>query len=181
MKLTLNEAMDIGATYPSPSSTDESDKKKEYLWKCSYSSQGTDDCCSIQMNGKKYDYLFWEGQCSNKEVLKGEVVGISKEHFVDDLEILLERLGLNDREREDFIVYWMTKLSNRKCHKVTICDEVYDNEIAQLEVSGFSKIHRVMLKFEEVEELSNLKKVNDVERKARPTGKYVIEWGAILA
>ena len=96
---------------------------------------------------------------------------------------MLERLGLNERERGDFIVYWMTKLSNRKGHKVTICDEVYDNEIAQLEVSGFSKIHRVMLKFEEVEveDLTNFKKVDEVERKNRPTGKYVIEWGAILA
>ena len=40
-----------------------------------------------------------------------------------------------------------------------------------------------MLKFEEVNEdvFGQLKGVETVEKKARPTGKYVVEWGAILA
>ena len=113
----------------------------------------------------------------------GEIIGIKAEKFEEELDKLLERLGLNERERNDFIVYWITKLSGRKGHKVTICDEKYDNEIAKLEVSGFTQILRVMLKFEEIEEdeVMKLKGVETVEKKERPTGKYVIEWGGDLA
>ena len=153
-----------------------------YICKCSYSSDGSEDACQLNVNGKNYEYLFWEGICNRKEDFEGgEVVGISKEKFVDELEELLGRLGLNEREINDFIVYWLTKLSNRKRHKVTICGEKYDNEIAPLQVDGFNQIHRVMLMFEEVDSIDGMKSVEDVVRRERPTGKYVIEWGAILA
>ena len=110
-------------------------------------------------------------------------IGFQAENFEEELDELLERLGLNERERNDYIVYWITKLSGRKGHKVTICDEKYDNEIAKLEVTGFTEQMRVMLKFEEIEdeEVMKMKRVETVEKKVRPTGKYVIEWGAILA
>ena len=65
---------------------------------------------------------------------------------------------------------------------MTICNEKYNNEIAKLEVSGFTQILRVMLKFEEVNEdvFGQLKGVESVEKRKRPIGKYVIEWGSIL-
>ena len=165
VKLTLNDAMDIGATYPQPTVTNENSKGKEYEWKCSYSSDGSEDACQLTVNGKNYEYLFWEGICNRKEDFEeGEVVGISKEKFVDELEELLGKLGLNEREINDFIVYWLTKLSNRKGHKVTICAKKYDNEIAQLKVDGFVQIHRVMLMFEEVDLIDGMKSVEDVVR-----------------
>ena len=64
---------------------------------------------------------------------------------------------------------------------MTICGQKYDNEIAQLKVDGFDQIHRVMLMFEEVDSIDGMKSVDDIMRRERPTGKYVIEWGAILA
>ena len=137
----------------------------------------------MNINEKKYDYIFWEGPCNKEEQFNGEVIGIKANQFEEELDLLLEKLGLNERERNDFIVYWITKLSGRKGHKVTICDEKYDNEIAKLELSGFEKQLRVMLKFEEIDtnEVNQLKGVNEVEKRERPTGKYVVEWGAILA
>ena len=50
-----------------------------------------------------------------------------------------------------------------------------------LTVDEFVQIHRVMLMFEEVDSIDGMKSVDDVVRRERPTGKYVIEWGAILA
>ena len=60
---------------------------------------------------------------------------------------------------------------------------IYDNDIVKLEVNGFDKYLRVMLKFEEIsnEEVNELPNVDSVGQKVRPTGKYVVEWGAILA
>ena len=160
-------------------------RKKEYEWKGNYSSNGNDNCCcKLMINQKKYDYIFWEGPCMKEDQFTGnEIIGIKSETFEEELDILLEKLGLNERERNDFIVYWITKLSGRKGHKVTICDEKYDNEIAKLEVNGFDKYLRVMLKFEEIseEEVNQLKGIESVGKRIRPTGKYVIEWGAILA
>ena len=80
----------------------------------------------------------------------------------------------------NFIVYWITKLNRIMIYKITICDDYYDNTIAQLEVNGFNKIHRIMLKFEEVNDISGLKTIEEIKRKERPKGKYVIEWGGIL-
>ena len=174
--------MDIGSTYPNPIVLSESEKQKEYEWNESYSSIGNESCYEMKINDKKYDYLFWEGQCLKKEEFVGEVVGIHGEKFEEEVNILLERLGLNERERNDFIAYWLTKLSGRKMFKMITCNEKYNNEIAKLEVSGFIQILRVMLKFEEVNEdvFGQLKGVESVEKRKRPTGKYVIEWGGIL-
>ena len=45
IQLELNEAMGIGATYPSPRERDEKDeKKKKYVWKGTYSSNGNESC-----------------------------------------------------------------------------------------------------------------------------------------
>ena len=176
--------MNIGATYPSPSTVNESDiTKKEYEWKGKYSSNENDNCCKVTIKGKKYDYLFWEGPCNKEDQFKGNVIGMRSGVFEEELDKLWAKLGLNERERNDFIVNWLTKLSGRKGHKVTICDEVYDNEIAKLKVNGFEKYLRVILKFEEIsnEEVNELQGVDSVCQRVRPTGKYVVEWGAILA
>ena len=184
IKLTLNEAMNIGATYPQPSYVNETTPtQKEYEWKGTYSSNGNEDACKITIYNKQYDYIFWEGPCIKEDQFNGEIIGIQSDKFEEELDLLLEKLGLNERERNDFIVYWLTKLSGRKGHKVTICNEKYDNEIAKLSVSNYSQMLRVMLKFEEIssEEVHHLKGIESIQKKQRPTGKYVIEWGAILA
>ena len=146
IKLTLNDAMELGATYPNPILS----IGKQYEWKGTYSSNGHEDSCKITINNKKYDYIFWEGPCVKPHQFNGEIIGIQSDNFEEELDILLEKLGLNERERNDFIVYWLTKLTGRKGHKVTICDEKYDNEVAKLSVSNYSQILRVMLKFEEI-------------------------------
>ena len=55
---------------------------------------------------------------------------------------------MNERERNDFIIFWIIKLNRRKEHKIKIYNEYYDNEIKKLKLSGFNKIYRIMLKFE---------------------------------
>ena len=55
---------------------------------------------------------------------------------------------MNERERYDFIIFWIIKLNRRKEHKIKIYNEYYDNEISKLEESEFNKIYRIMLKFE---------------------------------
>ena len=56
--------------------------------------------------------------------------------------------------------------------------------ISLLNVTGFDTYLRIMLKFEEIEngdDIKQLKGIDSIERRIRPTGKYVVEWGAVLA
>ena len=56
--------------------------------------------------------------------------------------------------------------------------------ISLFNVTGFDTYVRVMLKFEENEngdELKQLKGIDSIKKTVRPTGKYVVEWGAVLA
>ncbi|GAB1219205.1 hypothetical protein ENUP19_0018G0039 [Entamoeba nuttalli] len=139
MNIKFNEAMNVGATYPEIKTIEESDKIKECEWKGAYNSDGENNC-RLTGDGKEVEYLFWED------------IGINQQHFEDELSELLKRLGLNERERNDCIVYWITKLGKRKNYFVIICSR-FDKVIAPLTVSRFEQIHRVMLKFEEIENL----------------------------
>ena len=179
--LTLNETMNIGSTYPHPTLSNENNKKKkEYEWNCHYSSNGNESCCQLIIDNKKFDYLFWEGQCTNEVSIQGERIGIECNEISEQLEVLLMKLGLNERERNDFIVYWLPQLSSMKKIQVTLWNDSYEKEVALLKVSGFEQIHRVMLVFEEIESIDNLMSVENVKERERPKGKYVIEWGATI-
>ena len=176
IELKLNEAMDIGTTYPKPNVNKE--EIKEYLWKGKYISKGEENCKLI-IGRKEYEYIFWEGICLKKEAFRGKEIGIRKERMESELDELLIRLGLNERERNDFIVYWMIKLSEMNHVKVTVCNSEYDTTIVPMKVKGFDKVHRVMMKFESVDTIEGLQTMEEVERIERPTGKYVIEQGGI--
>ena len=58
IKLTLNEDMNIGSTYPKPNVLKEEIKEKEYEWKGNYSSnRNENESCKLLINNKEYDYI----------------------------------------------------------------------------------------------------------------------------
>ncbi|GAB1218727.1 hypothetical protein ENUP19_0003G0012 [Entamoeba nuttalli] len=113
--------MNVGTTYPEIKTIEESDKIKEYEWKGAYNSDGENNC-RLTGDGKEVEYLFWEGVCLKESEFEGQQIGINQQHFEDELSQLLKRLGLNERERNDCIVYWITNLGKRKNYFVIICD-----------------------------------------------------------
>lgn len=63
----------------------------------------------IEINGKKYPYIFWEGEGSTIPIMdKGFC--ISGDSTVSFLEEKLDKLGLNATEKTDFITYWAPKM-----------------------------------------------------------------------
>ena len=76
IKLTLNDAMNIGSTYPHPIVLSEKEEKKEYEWKGNYISIGNESCCHLTIDNKKFDYIFWEGPCIKENEFNGEIIGI---------------------------------------------------------------------------------------------------------
>jgi HD superfamily phosphodiesterase len=116
----------------------------------------------------------------------GEIIGIQSDTFEEELDKLLEKLGLNERERNDFIVYWIKDINRHDNIAIRIEDSRYDEAIP-LKVEGFDQIHRVFVIMKNVtkSEQELMIKNNQVISKEslklmkRPEGKYIIEWNKL--
>ncbi|ELP84985.1 hypothetical protein EIN_310870 [Entamoeba invadens IP1] len=179
IQIELNNTT-FSCLYPTPQYIDEHNKK--CVWSAFYASKQhnkvlkdhkEDDNLIIEVNGKKYEYLFWEGEThttfDGQKYVANNIEGVRE---------VLERLGLNSREQNDFIVYWVKTLVKYKKIGITVCDVQYENE-AKLSISGFENGIRVFLQFFEADGLL-LKSVEELEKRQRPIGKYFVEWGASL-
>ena len=130
----------------------------------------------LEVDGKPYDYLFWEGTMTAlPEMNEGFIV--QKEEVVTFLEDKLAHLGLNDREANDFITYWGPILVRNEYTKVSfIVNEQYNATIAGIrtDVPIDTEI-RVFMAYEEVDGLLPI-----VEQEL-PTfqrrGLTLVEWG----
>lgn len=127
--------------------------------------------------GRTYYALYWEGINSKKYSNKLEEGFVVKgEDTIKFLEEKLEILGLNEKEAEEFIVYWLPKMQNNKYNYIRFQTIEEINENMPLEVTPVpDTLIRVMMewkglnKYIEVEE----QQLEKVERK----GYTVVEWG----
>lgn len=61
----------------------------------------------LHKDGKQYNYLFWEGKNSKTDWDFSTGFCVKGKDTANFLEDTLIRLGLNDKETNDFIVYWI--------------------------------------------------------------------------
>lgn len=64
-------------------------------------------------NGKYYYALYWD-EISNNKIDFNEGFYVTKENAISFLEEKLSIIGLSDRERNEFIMYWLPKLENNE-------------------------------------------------------------------
>ena len=128
----------------------------------------------ILLNGRTYPYLFWEAKTYNpQETNEGFIV--TEENAEQFLEEKLELLGLNEKEKTDFITFWLPKLLK---NKISLCSfqtkKFFDNFELNVTPKPDSMI-RIFLTIKKLEKPINVKeqKLESVERK----GFTVIEWG----
>lgn len=91
---------------------------------------------SIELEGQKYPYLFWEGGLTNKieNVTSGFM--IKTDTVVSFLENSLSRVGFNATESADFITFWAPILSKKEEVFITFLqNKEYANQIADLKIS----------------------------------------------
>ena len=124
--------------------------------------------------GKEYSYLFWEGK-SEVEYDLSEGYVISGENTAEFLETKLSELGLNRKETNEFIVYWLPRMQENKYNLISFQNEIYTNS-AKLDIKPSpDSILRVFMVYKaldkeiEVEELM----IETFER----NGFTVVEWG----
>lgn len=148
--------------------------KYEEGWQVIASPDGTLKDCKTK---RELYALYWEGQNSknyNNEEEEGFI--IPGEETAKFLEEKLEILGLNEREAEEFIVYWLPQMEHNKYNYIRFqtMEEIEEN--MPLEITPAPKtIIRVMMEWKALDEKIKIKEqqLEKVERK----GYTVVEWG----
>ena len=164
VKITMDLKGEFVFTYP----------KYENGWNFTADPNGT-----ISMDGKKYDYLFWDGKLAIEmnKINWNEGFEVKREDQVKFFEEKLLQMGLSSREIEDYITYWVPRMSvNEKNYIHFIFNEEY-NEYASLNVTPKpDKIFRVYMMWTKVEGTNVMLTAQKLQSFSR-SGFTVVEWG----
>lgn len=127
--------------------------------------------------GRKYSYLFWEGDINIKpDLSKGFCV--KGEDTAKFLETALAELGLNDKEADDFITYWLPQMMGNKYNVITFQTKEYE-DVAHLYVTPRpDTVIRVNMLWYPSEKQENIRPqdLSSINPSARK-GFTVVEWG----
>lgn len=128
---------------------------------------------------KEYYALYYEAKYINKNnINKEECFIIGKNDIADFLEEKLEILGLNAKERQEFIIYWLPKLQANKYVYIRFQsqEEIERNMPLILDKIPDTLI-RVMMEWKGLNKKINVKEQNltKVTRK----GFTIVEWGKL--
>ncbi len=134
----------------------------------------TPDGILTDENGQTYNYLYWEGDIhTNWDMSKGFCV--KGEDTAIFLENALAKLGLNRREANEFIVYWLPLMQENEYNIISFQTDVYTDS-AKLNIApNPDTLIRVFMTYKACNEAMNIEaqELTSPER----TGFTVIEWG----
>ena len=126
-------------------------------------------------NGKVYYGLYWEGIKKNKiEFNDGFVV--SKEDLIPFLEEKLNILGLNSKESNEFIIYWLPRLQKNQYNLIRFATREEIEKEMPLDINPAPEtLIRVFMEFKGLDKKITIKeqKLDKVER----NGYTVVDWG----
>ena len=129
-------------------------------------------------DGRYYYGLYWEGLNNIEEEFNDGFV-VSKDDTIKFLEEKLSILGLNEREANEFIMYWLPKLEENDYNLIRFADIDVINSEMPLDISPKpDTVIRVLMEYKPLDKKINIKKQNltKVER----NGFTVVEWGGTL-
>lgn len=169
----LNREVDITLKKANNTSIDlEYPVSNKGTWHIKASSNG-----NINYNGRNYNYLYWEDN-ENISFYRQRGYCVKGEDTAEFLEYALEDLGLNEKEIDDFITYWLPEMVNNKYNIIEFNPEEYrqmyklssspkaDNIITVFMVYTPSDVYVDL-------EPQHLGAFNDWER----NGLTIVEWG----
>ena len=139
-----------------------------------WSVTATPDGTLTDGKGQRYHYLYWEGQTNAQwDMTKGFCVkGTDTAAFLEDA---LEKLGLNRREANEFIVYWLPLMEQNPYNVIAFQTDAY-TAAAKLDVTPApDTMIRVFMAWQRSESYVNLEK-QELTAPMR-TGFTVVEWG----
>jgi len=126
------------------------------------------------MEGNRYSYLYWEGIAPYSAPIEEGFV-VSGEETAEFLRGKLEELGLNYRESNDFITYWLPDMEESNYNLISFVVEEYE-EVAGLKVTPEpDTMLRVFMVYKPIDEYVTIpeQSFEKIERK----GFTIVEWG----
>lgn len=141
-------------------------------WKVTAKPDGT----LFDAENKEYYALYWEGKPNNGfKINQGFVV--PGEQTIDFLENTLSKLGLNRKEANEFIIYWLPKMENNPYNLIHFSTTQYE-EMARLNITPTPEtLIRVMMVFKPLDNPIKIKKQNLNSMSKKRKGFTVVEWG----
>ena len=143
--------------------------KKE--WKVTANPNGT----LVDSNNKKYYGLYWEGKNHITQVKEDGFV-VKGEDTIEFLEEKLSILGLNYKESNEFIIYWLKHLENNKYNYIRFETEEEINSYMPLEVNPKpDTVIRVWMTYKPLDKKIDIKE-QELKQVTR-NGFTLVEWG----
>lgn len=126
--------------------------------------------------GMEYYALFWEGEQQNRLVPKdGFIVPGNKTALF--LEEKLAYLGLNRREANEFIMFWLPRMENNAFNLIHFSSEEYERQ-AELHITPQPETTiRVMMLTQPLEKYTDFPIQDLTKLKKIRKGYTVVEWG----
>ena len=135
---------------------------------------------SGNINDGKNNYyaLYWEEQPTKKESFK-EGFYVEKDNAIEFLEEKLSIIGLNDRERNEFIMYWLPILedNNKSLVHFELTDEKQKTNELIIDPKPDSLL-RVTMHVKKVNKKTNIKE--QTLKTFNRVGFTAVEWGGIV-
>lgn len=125
-------------------------------------------------NNKSYNYLYWEG-ITNTEYDFSKGFCVKGSDTAEFLEETLDKLGLNRKEANEFIIYWLPQMQNNKYNLITFQNDAYTNS-AKLNITPKPEsVIRVFMTYKSLNEKIDIEPQELITPKRN--GFTVVEWG----
>ena len=166
IKVKLLKDYNITTSYP----------KYDNEWIIRANSNG--DLLDLKTNKKLYS-LYYEANVDEEYKVEDEGFIVSKDNIIVFLEEKLDILGLNYKEKEEFIIYWLPILENNEYNYIRFATrEEIDSKIPiSIEPSPDTFI-RIVMTYKGLDTPINVKE--QVLEKTIRQGYTVVEWGGTL-
>ena len=125
--------------------------------------------------GRNLYALYWEGIRTKEGNIEDGFV-VKGENVASFLEEKLDILGLNDREAEEFIVYWLPILEKNEYNFIRFYEKEEIDEMMPLEINPEPEtLIRVLMGWKKLDK--NIEVKEQELEKVQRTGYTVVEWG----
>ena len=125
--------------------------------------------------GKNLYSLYYESEDTNNYKMENEGFVVKGEESAKFLEEKLAILGLNEKEAEEFIIYWLPKLEANKYNYIRFAtvEEIESNMQLEITPKPDTSI-RILMTFKGLEQPNQVKEQK--LKKAERSGYTVVEW-----
>ena len=128
----------------------------------------------ISIKDKTYPYLFWEAESYTPDEMNEGFI-VSEENAEKFLEEKLDILGLNDKEKTDFITFWLPILLKNRLSLCSFQSKQFFDDFELNITPKPDSLIRIFLAIKKLDAPINIKEQKLVSNERK--GFTVIEWG----